>query len=265
MAPLGLSDSDVRAMLRIASRPGAEPDDGVLPWQLLRDLRDLIPCDVVSVSGQDDAQETAFADQELGDDPSPQQPEAGSDAAYWQHYWDCLDCSYPSSSGDIESVTMTSDFYSDRQYHGTGMYVEVLGPWNVEHEIKVCLPAGPRRTLRLLFFRGPGPDFTERDRAILTLLRPHLLATYVDIERRRRGPSPLTPRQRQIVQFVAAGYTNSQIAHRLALSEGTVRKHLENAFARLDVTSRSAAVARLGADEFTEPQTRWAPLRAVKG
>jgi len=47
---------------------------------------------------------------------------------------------------------------------------------------------------------------------------------------------------------VRAGYSNYQIARRLGLSEGTVRKHLENAFNRLGVTSRAAAVAALGPD-----------------
>jgi DNA-binding NarL/FixJ family response regulator len=55
---------------------------------------------------------------------------------------------------------------------------------------------------------------------------------------------PLTDRQRQILQYIAAGYTNGQIATRLDVSEHTVRKHVENIFARLDVTSRTAA-ARL--------------------
>jgi ATP/maltotriose-dependent transcriptional regulator MalT len=45
---------------------------------------------------------------------------------------------------------------------------------------------------------------------------------------------------------VAAGYSNRQIARRLEVSETTVRTHLENIFARLEVNSRTAAVARLG-------------------
>jgi hypothetical protein len=36
----------------------------------------------------------------------------------------------------------------------------------------LCLPAGPMRTVRLLLCRGPGPGFSERDRALLPLLRP---------------------------------------------------------------------------------------------
>lgn len=37
---------------------------------------------------------------------------------------------------------------------------------------------------------------------------------------------------------------NRQIARRLGLSDATIRKHLENIFARLQVTSRTAAVKR---------------------
>jgi DNA-binding NarL/FixJ family response regulator len=54
----------------------------------------------------------------------------------------------------------------------------------------------------------------------------------------------LTPRQRQLLRLVAAGLTNRQIARHVGLSEHTVRKHIENIFERLQVTSRTAAVAR---------------------
>ena len=122
------------------------------------------------------------------------------------------------------------------------MYTDYCAPLGIEHELMVCLDAGgPQRTLRVLFTRGPGSDFSERDVAVLTLLRPHLQAAYVRAERLRRGLVPLTARQQQILQYIAAGYTNTQIATRLEMSPGTVRKHTENIFARLDVTSRTAA------------------------
>ena len=47
---------------------------------------------------------------------------------------------------------------------------------------------------------------------------------------------------------VRCGHDNTAIARRLGLSTFTVRKHLENAFARLDVTSRTAAVAKVHPD-----------------
>ena len=94
----------------------------------------------------------------------------------------------------------------------------------------------------LIFFRGAGADFSERDRGLLALLRPHLHEAYRAAERRRRGAPELTQRQRELLHLVADGYTNAQIGRRLGLAEGTVRKHLENIFARLQVSSRTAAV-----------------------
>ena len=44
--------------------------------------------------------------------------------------------------------------------------------------------------------------------------------------------------------LVAAGHTNAQIARRLDVSEGTVRIHLQNIYARLRVSSRTAAVTK---------------------
>ena len=80
----------------------------------------------------------------------------------------------------------------------------------------------------LVLSRGHGPDFSERDRALLTLLRPHLHQAYLDAERRRHPVPRLTPRQTELLHLVAAGHTNTQIALLLGISEATVRSHLEN-------------------------------------
>jgi DNA-binding NarL/FixJ family response regulator len=103
---------------------------------------------------------------------------------------------------------------------------------------------GPGQYVRLILHRGPGPDFSERDRALLVLLRPHLYQAYLDAERRRRPVPRLTPRQNDLLRLLAAGHTNTQIARRLGISEGTVRTHLENIYQRLGVSSRTAAVIR---------------------
>jgi DNA-binding NarL/FixJ family response regulator len=96
----------------------------------------------------------------------------------------------------------------------------------------------------MFLFRGPGSDFSETDRALLTLLRPHLHQAYIDAERRRQPVPELTPRQWQLMDLLAVGHTNAQIARRLDVSEGTVRTHLENIYRRLGVSSRSAAITR---------------------
>ena len=79
---------------------------------------------------------------------------------------------------------------------------------------------------------------------MLTLLRPHLHQAYLDAERCRHPVPQLTPRQKDLLHLLAAGHTNTQIARRLGISEGTVRTHLKNIYEKLHVSSRTAAVTR---------------------
>lgn len=53
----------------------------------------------------------------------------------------------------------------------------------------------------------------------------------------------LSRRELEVLRLVAAGQTNREIAGELTLSEHTVRRHLQNIFAKLDVSSRAAATA----------------------
>ena len=46
-----------------------------------------------------------------------------------------------------------------------------------------------------------------------------------------------------MLRLVAAGKTNRQIAAELVISEHTVARHVQNIFAKLDVSSRAAATA----------------------
>jgi DNA-binding CsgD family transcriptional regulator len=54
----------------------------------------------------------------------------------------------------------------------------------------------------------------------------------------------LTAREREVLAWVARGKTNGEIAELLWLAPSTVRKHLENVYAKLGVNTRTAAVAR---------------------
>lgn len=56
-------------------------------------------------------------------------------------------------------------------------------------------------------------------------------------------PGGLTAREAEVLRLVAAGKTNRDIAVELVISEHTVARHLQNMFAKLGVTSRSAATA----------------------
>ncbi len=252
-APVAASERDVRALAAIVSED--RPDvlaKGGLPPSLLAELMGQIRCDVIAFGGFDSRRQETWSVQSI--------PDGGvavvDDAApvNWQHYWHCQPCSYPDRTGDLRSIVKIADFYSARQWHSIGTRCGIYRSLGFEHDLMLTLPATPGpviepgRTMRLFFFRGPGPDFSERDRALLTLLRPHLHQAYLDAERRRLPGRRLTPRQMDLLRLLAAGHTNTQIARRLGISEGTVRTHLENIYERLHVSSRTAAVTRALSD-----------------
>ena len=251
--PVRASDRDLRALAAIVSADRADLLDGEgLPPSLLADLMAQIRCDEISFERFDSGRlETRFLQVIPVTDIGPAED---VQPVHWQHYWDCQSCSYPDRTGDRRSVITIADFYSARQWQSTGMYCDIYRPQGYEHDLQLCLPdpaghtAGAGRTVRMFFFRGPGLDFSERDRAVLTLLRPHLEQAYLDAERGRHPVPRLTPRQTDLLHLLAAGHTNTQIARRLGISEGTVRTHLENIYERLQVTSRTAAVTRAFAD-----------------
>jgi DNA-binding NarL/FixJ family response regulator len=64
----------------------------------------------------------------------------------------------------------------------------------------------------------------------------------------------LTAREREILVLVADGATNTQIATTLGVSPATVRKHLEHAYAKLHVSTRTAAAARIRAGNAIRTQ-----------
>ncbi len=64
------------------------------------------------------------------------------------------------------------------------------------------------------------------------------------LEEQREAPR-LTERESEILDLVALGSTNAEIAEALWIAPGTVRKHLENVYEKLEVHSRTAAVAKL--------------------
>ena len=257
--PIRASDRDLGALAALVSKDRPDlPDGEGLPPSLLAGLKDQIRCDAMSFEGFDSGRQKTWFFQALrgGGDAVVEDVADDVDLVHWQLYWDCQPCSYPDRTGDLRSIVKVSDFYSARRWHSTGMYSDFYRTYGYEHDLMLTLPAtpgpasGPGRTMRLFFFRGPGSDFRERDRALLTLLRPHLHQAFLDAERRRHPVPRLTPRQNDLLLLLAAGHTNTQIARHLGISEGTVRTHLENIYTRLQVCSRTAAVTRAFPDRI---------------
>lgn len=252
VTPITAGDRDLRALAAIVSQQRQDVGAAGLPLSLLGDLLAQIPCDFVGCQGYDPGNRQYWFSEGIFGDGTPEDETSDEPLSepFWNNYWHCAPCSYPDRSGDLQSIYTAADFYSQRQWHSLGMYSDVIRPQGFEHMLLLALPqspgrdSAPGRTIRLFLLRGPGANFTERDRSILTLLRPHIHHTYLEAERQRSPVPDLTPRQWELMHLVAAGRTNVQIARQLGLSEGTVRTHLENIYARLNVSNRIEAVVR---------------------
>jgi DNA-binding CsgD family transcriptional regulator len=243
-APSNISEHDLRRLLDVVSPDAVASPCTEIPDEVLRGLTELIPCDSVSYfvldthrSAVTHMQEVALADIVPDDDEA--------DAQFWEAFWECESCCNPALLSGQEPVTMWQDFYSERDYARLLM-AEYNRRMGFMHELLVCLPPQGGIQRRLMLARDASDvPFSERDRLLLTLLRPHLLAIRDRVEAERHTSPALTPRQLELLRRVAVGDTNRQVARDLGLSEGTVRKHLEHIYARLGVHSRTEAVAQI--------------------
>jgi LuxR family maltose regulon positive regulatory protein len=59
-------------------------------------------------------------------------------------------------------------------------------------------------------------------------------------------PEPLSDREIEVLRLVALGRSNAEIARELVVEVATVKAHLNNLYRKLDVHSRTQAVARAG-------------------
>lgn len=200
----------------------------------------LVPCDAASLTDLD-ARHQSSEDVDLVSWPVS---EVSADA-FWEHYWSTASCSFPERG--MGRAGTTTDFYGVAEWRRQPMYHEFFKPSGVEWCLVLPLmgPAGVSR--RLVLFRAAGSPFGEKDKALVTVLRPHVVEA-LRAHSRGLASQVLTPRQQELIRLCAEGLDNTRIARRVGVSTDTVRKHLENAFARLDVSSRGQAVVAVMPD-----------------
>jgi LuxR family maltose regulon positive regulatory protein len=107
-----------------------------------------------------------------------------------------------------------------------------------EGYVRLFVDLGPlmARLLQEAHSRGMMPEY----------IKVLLAAFGGDISTFRESPlpEPLTPREQEILNLIAAGLTNQEIAGRLVVSPETVKKHAANIYNKLGVRSRTQATAR---------------------
>jgi LuxR family maltose regulon positive regulatory protein len=138
-------------------------------------------------------------------------------------------------------------------FHARGDTTQALG--KLEHAFKLAEPEGFVRIFvdegppmaRLLYEAltcGIAPDYARRLLAAFPVSEPEQAASLETQVPESGLVEPLSEREIQVLQLIAEGLTNPEIASRLFLSPHTVKTHSSNIYGKLGVHSRTQAVAR---------------------
>jgi DNA-binding CsgD family transcriptional regulator len=229
------------SLMRLLDRPEAVDGGGQLSQDVVAGVAALVPSDSIACFDFHRASSTTTKYTEwlsstgLFDGP----PDADLDAAFWTTFWASPFCTAVERPDQRDVVVMQHDVHPGRSWRRTPMYVDILGKAPVEAEAIVPLASAPGHGRRLLLTRQVRRDYSDDDRLVLQLLRPHLNRAVG-----RAARADLTDRQLQVLRLAAVGETYGAIGHSLHMSPQTARKHLENAYSRLGVRGRAEAVAR---------------------
>jgi DNA-binding CsgD family transcriptional regulator len=144
-----------------------------------------------------------------------------------------------------------SDCMPATQFRRQEIYGDYYRRIGIDHVVAVPVAASPDLVMSYVLNRR-GSDFSDRECELLDALRPALANLYrfaswraASDEARPPMDVRLTPREEEVLRWVAAGKSDKQVAAALGASLRTVQKHLENARAKLGVSNRTAAVMRL--------------------
>lgn len=140
-----------------------------------------------------------------------------------------------------------SDSVADAQFRESGLYNEYYRRIGIDHVVAVPLFVD-RGLLVSFVLNRRKRDFGDRECALLDLVREPLGALYRNLLARQRAGGfaslPVTPREREVLAWLAAGKTDRDIGEILGMSPRTVQKHLQHIYEKLGVETRTAAVVR---------------------
>jgi DNA-binding NarL/FixJ family response regulator len=158
-------------MLDVLSDLYAAPGPVAFRDAAVAGLGRLIPCDLVAYNELDRGRRHSFA---LLDPPEAGFP--GMDEVLAEHMDDNPLVTYHARTDD-GGARMISDFITRRELHRRPLYGELFRYLGIEYQMVATLPTPPTLLVGIVFNRTTRA-FSERERALLDLLRPHLVGAY---------------------------------------------------------------------------------------
>jgi DNA-binding CsgD family transcriptional regulator len=147
------------------------------------------------------------------------------------------------------SPVRISDVMPWERFRRTQLLTEVLAPVGACHMMLIMLV--PPVSGEFVYFgtTRADPDFTDHDLELCRNLQPCLVALYARLTAAEQSTPDaaamaLTQRERLVLGLLADGLTADAIARRLSTRPATVRKHLQNLYAKLGTSDRLEAVIR---------------------
>lgn len=158
-------------------------------------------------------------------------------------YYDPLHPSNRLNQPAIQLMQHNKEISSDKQMFYTTYF---LHSHSYKDEMVMYLYENDTPTGAIGFLKKEGESpFTKRDLWILAYLKKTIENLF--LLNRHVEPiqlSHITAREDELLHYVCKGYKNAEIARQLYVSENTVKKHLQNLYRKLHVTSRTQLAAK---------------------
>lgn len=147
----------------------------------------------------------------------------------------------------LDGVTATRRLLEAR--HAVAPRVVVLTTYDVEEYVYGALQAGatgfmvkdaPPEQLVIAIRAAAAGDALLAPRVTRRLIER--FARSAPSEQHRRAIASLTPREREVLMFVASALSNAEIAEELVLGEATIRTHVSSVLRKIDARDRVQAV-----------------------
>jgi DNA-binding CsgD family transcriptional regulator len=151
-----------------------------------------------------------------------------------------------------------SDSLPFSRFRNCGLYSDYYRRIGIDHAVALPIHVDDKTLISFVLNRRRR-DFSDRDRDMLNLVggglswlyrkahtldRARFLLAAKGLDESRLEALGVTPRETEVLRWLAAGKSDREIAALLGCSHRTVQKHLQRIYVKLGVETRTAAVMR---------------------